>query len=51
MTAADLKTRLKNWTPPDIPADEVPRGANARVFPAAVVAIRGGGFRTGYRDD
>ena len=49
MKPADLKKRLQKWKPPDIPPDAVPRGV--RAFTAEVRAIKGGGFRTGYRDD
>ena len=45
MNATDLRNRLKEWKPPEIPAGAKPRGLSGRRFPEAVRAIRGGGYR------
>lgn len=44
-----LKARLAKWKPPRIDASKTPKGPKGREFPAAIAAIRGGGFRPGYR--
>ena len=49
MPGPDLKDRLAKWRPPKIDPKRKPGGLAARKFPASVRAIRGGGFRPGYR--
>ena len=51
MNASELRHRLKAWKPPEIPAGAKPRGLSGRRFPEAAKSVKGGGFRTGYRDE
>ena len=44
-----LKARLAKWKPPAVDTSKKAKGAAGRMFPAAVVKMRGGGFRPGSR--
>ena len=42
-----LKARLAKWKPPRVDTSKKAKGVTGRQFPAAVVKMRGGGFRPG----